>query len=193
MSENQSLGTPTYSDFVRKLFNRSGDLSKDFTHAVLGISTELHELATATDEVNANEELGDLEFYLEALDQVVGDMLTEPFPAQEITPELEALRDKAQQYGIMFAMLDASNQLQDTAKRWVGYGKVPADPVGVWRLAAAVVVFSRITCAYPNEDVEQIRRINMAKLLKRYPGGEFSAYHALVRDLEAERVVLQTA
>jgi hypothetical protein len=35
-----------YEGFVKALFNRSGDLPKDFAHAVLGIVTECHEYLT---------------------------------------------------------------------------------------------------------------------------------------------------
>lgn len=39
-------------------------------------------------------------------------------------------------------------------------------------------------------DPEDILRANMAKLLVRYPGGEFDAFRAVTRDTEAERAAL---
>ena len=54
-----------YREFVAGLFYRNeGDLSKDFAHAVLGISSEAFEIARAgADAVNVAEEAGDIMFF----------------------------------------------------------------------------------------------------------------------------------
>ena len=194
MSENQSpITNEIYGAFVRKLFNRSGDPSKDFTHAILGIATEIHELQNATDAVNAIEELGDLSFYLVALGQVVEDhegVLTGDFDPEE---GLRTLIDLSRSTSINTAIANTVNTLLDDAKRWVGYGKKPKSLPEVFRTCAELVIFVNMTSQYTCRDSSKILRANMAKLLERYPGGEFSQYHALVRDLDAERVVLQAA
>ena len=188
----------SYSDFVRRLFNRSGDPSKDFTHAILGIVTEIHEFQNATDEVNAMEEAGDLIFYDEALRQVVQDQM----PAGQL-PAPETLR--AKHLGDLFAeahtVQDAhrlirakANDLLDQAKRWVGYGKQPADLPQVYRDAVTLSRFAREVGIYGGAfSRDQLVSSNMAKLLKRYPGGEFDAFRALQRDLVGERSVLEAA
>jgi hypothetical protein len=193
MSENQSPAAPSYADFVRKLFNRSGDLSKDFTHAILGVVTEINEYLTAIDEVNGLEELGDLEFYLEALGQVVADARSAAADGSVIALDLTPLYTQARLVSFEAVIANESATLLDQAKRWVGYGKQPTDLQAVLNQAVSLVVFANLGGKYPNMDHDRIRKVNMAKLLKRYPGGEFDAYRAIVRDVEAERVVLQAS
>lgn len=197
-NKKKNMSQVSYSDFVRRLFNRSGDPSKDFAHAILGIVTEIHEFQNATDEVNAMEEAGDLTFYDEALRQVVQDHL----PA-DLLPAPEGLR--AKHLGDLFAeahtVQDAhrlirgkANDLLDQAKRWVGYGKEPADLARVYRDAVILSRFAREIGIYGGAFTrDQLVSSNMAKLLKRYPGGEFDAFRALQRDLVGERSVLEAA
>jgi hypothetical protein len=177
---------PTYDNFVRKLFNRSGDPSKDFTHAILGIVTEIHEYTNSTDAVNGLEELGDLTFYSVALRQVIEDYtgtLLVPTPMPNLRrAEFEKDKDK------YFA--DESVYLMDVAKRWVGYGKVPADLNDLYNRVVQLADLANRSGKYPCDDFVKLSGSNMRKLLKRYPGGEFSQYHALVRDLGAEREAL---
>lgn len=184
-----------YSDFVRKLYNRSGDPSKDFTHAILGVVTETYEYRMAYDSTNALEELGDLEFYVEALAQVIDDKLDmRPSPCDDTTVErIGALLAKVENDGYQAAVNEACNNLLDEAKRWVGYGKEPKNLLSTWHEVAALTYVVNIRGGFPNEDRQAIRSSNMRKLLKRYPGGEFSQFHALVRDTEAEREAIQRA
>lgn len=192
MSENQSPPTATYYDFVKKLFNRSGDISKDFCHAILGIVTEIHEYQHSTDETNGLEELGDLEFYVVALAQVLEDH-TGLFITPGINEMLAHFNTRARLTSPDEVISDLTTQMLDSAKRWVGYGKEPESPVEVYAAVVTLVMFVNLTGPYPNENPEAIMRANMAKLLKRYPGGEFDAFRAVNRDLESELVALQTA
>lgn len=182
-----------YPAFVRKLFNVSGDPSKDFTHATLGIVTEIHELMRATDAVNALEEKGDLLFYMQALLQVV-------FDHTGLT--IDEIREfQAAEHEYPWAVGDDSDEvistgsvyLLDQAKRWVGYGKEPESLALTVRTAAGVVYVALVSCGYELESSEEIVSANMAKLIKRYPGKVFNQEHALVRDLDAERKVLEDA
>ena len=183
MSENT---IPTYGNFVRKLFNRSGDPSKDFTHIILGIVTEIHEYLSAPDEVNAREELGDLMFYLQALAQFVEDVDGKPLKVTDGEHEVSETSFAA-------AFISSScNAMLDHAKRWVGYNKRPGNLTEVFMECAQLVYFANVTGPFPCTDVERIKALNVAKLLKRYPGGEYNQYHALVRDLGAERAVLES-
>ena len=209
MSENQTparfaavdevLNTIGYDGFVRSLFNRSGDVSKDFTHAVLGIATEVCEIRAAKEPVNRLEEGGDLTFYGVALGQVIGDHLgmtlaqladLDPadFLADDFLAEMEA-----KHFGSTSEVVDLLiNELLDISKRWIGYGKAPADPLhalnlGLWVISATVAdagffgAPDLLICA------------NIGKLLERYKGMTFSAEHAVNRDLAAERSVLEHA
>jgi hypothetical protein len=176
---------PTYADFVRKLFNRSGDPSKDFTHAILGIVTEIHEYQHSVDDVNGVEELGDIAFYLVALRQVIEDHTGVALTTVEPVAQMLSA-----QVGLYEYFDSEVNYLQDVAKRWVGYGKAPTHFRELFNRAVLLTALVNGDGEYPCEDLEKIQTTNMRKLLKRYPGGEFSQYHALVRDLDAEREAL---
>ena len=195
--KKNNMSQVSYSDFVRRLFNRSGDPSKDFAHAILGIVTEIYEFQNATDEVNAMEEAGDLTFYDEALRQVVQD-----HTAVGNLPAPEALR--AKHLGDLFVhayetdadtvIRQGANKLLDQAKRWVGYGREPADLQVVYHQAVTLSRFAREVGPHGGVFTrDQLVSSNMAKLLKRYPGGEFDAFRALQRDLVGERSVLEAA
>lgn len=194
MSETTAI-LAAYPAFVRKLFNRSGDPSKDFAHAILGIVTELHELANATDGFNALEEKGDLSFYLRALIHVVCDHTGKS--SDQILADAD--EDDAYAYNDGHTtpqiIAGASNFLLDQAKRWVGYNKEPENLAAVTVDAARLVHMAFEYFQWPEvpAPLEEILAANMRKLLKRYPDGEFSQLHALVRDLDGERKVLEDA
>ena len=188
MSETQA----SYGAFVRRLFNRSGDPSKDFAHAILGIATEIHEFLSATDEVNALEERGDLRFYQEALQQVVLDFTGTALLPRD--PEsLVQLFEEADDVGVSVVIASLVNSLLDDAKRWVGYGKEPKSLNEVVHCALDLIEFVSVNGQYRIIDEDRIIAANMAKLLVRYPGGDFDQYRALVRDLDGERAVLASA
>jgi len=179
---------PTYGQFVRKLFNRSGNPASDFTHAALGIVTEIHEYQFAWDAVNGLEELGDLQFYVTALRQVVEDFLGHSLP----TPDMPDLFT-ADAWNPTLLVGNMSTSLLDHAKRWIGYGKQPKDLESVLNAAEVLAYYANITGPYPCADYQRIAEVNVAKLLKRYPGGEFDSFRAVVRDLDGERAVLESA
>lgn len=190
-----------YIGFVRALFNRSGDPSKDFTHAVLGIVTEVHEYMQATDAVNAVEEAGDLYFYALALQQVVGDFLgkegCESIVCHE-TLESDAFALDAFNFCTSSQaaeeVLRRCTELLDEAKRWVGYGSLPKQPLGVI-YAKALNLVSYVVAHGPAQanSPDEIISVNVQKLLKRYQGIVFSADKAMNRDVVAEREVLEGA
>lgn len=194
MTAHDVLTTVGYDGFVRSLFNRSGDPSKDFAHAVLGIVTEVYEIRSAKDSVNRLEEAGDLTFYSHALMQVVCDSLgitTEEWAKKDADPFLAEMG--AIHFGSLRDNVDRlSNELLDIAKRWVGYGRAPTDMV-----RAAYIGVYVVACAIEDSGlkggVEEAARVNVEKLLERYKGMTFSAEHAVNRDLAAERSVLEHA
>lgn len=208
MSETQSPTTPTadeilasaegYDGFVRSLFNRSGDPSKDFTHAILGILTECHEYLNATDEVNALEEAGDLLFYVCALKQVLVDAYpsmaadVEALQASDLHVILEEL--DAVEWAPT-ALIDQGTLLMDIAKRWVGYGKAPEAATVALLLARCTCLAGYITESGPlkEEDFDRAVKANVEKLLTRYNGVKFDAARAVTRNLGEERGALERA
>ncbi len=187
----QVLDTVGYSGFVRALYNRTGDLSKDFTHAVLGLVTESHEYLNATDRVNAVEEAGDLVFYREALEQVLNDF--SPFDHDEADKIYgEIMAELARQGSIN--LTDMHVEWLDLAKRWIGYGKAPTMPTA--RLIAEISAMLTMTIPeglLEEADTAKVLVTNVEKLLKRYNGLQFDADRAVNRDLPAEREVLEAS
>lgn len=181
-----------YAAFVAKLFNRTGDLSKDFCHATLGVVTEMRELALARDakdDVNALEEAGDLTFFHTAYCMVVQDLYPEPDVDGHAVSK--AIYERALSMSAQDMIDEFSQEMLDAAKRWVGYGKQPTPLQAVELVVKTTIVFNVILMdSMSDVDPEDILRANMAKLLVRYPGGEFDAFRAVTRDTEAERAAL---
>lgn len=187
------LNTVGYSGFVKSLYNRSGDISKDFTHAVLGLVTETHELFAAKEEVNAIEEIGDLAFYLEALRQTLD--AHSPLVAAEFEAHLNARINVLVAEVDEGKLADVVNEWLDLAKRWVGYGKAPTMSTSVLMAEAialvSVVVGGMSEPGTASARMEKAKLVNVEKLLKRYNGMQFNAERAVNRDLPAERAVLE--
>lgn len=186
-----------YEKFVRAMFQRSGDYSKDFAHAAIGMVTEIHELRNATDSVNAIEEAGDLWFYGVALGQVVGDYelsISGPGVSEEaMAKALGSLVIRPRCGPLGPVLRNMENTLLDHAKRWVGYGRIPEAgliPVLADALYLTVMVYNE--CGMEAEPAH-VELVNVKKLLKRYNGLTFSSEAAVTRDLPAERAVLEDA
>ena len=181
-----------YAAFVAKLFNRTGDLSKDFCHATLGVITEMRELALARDakdDVNALEEAGDLTFFHTAYCMVVQDLY--PEPDVDGHAGSKAIYERALGMSAQGMIDEVRQEKLDAAKRWVGYGKQPTPLQAVELVVKTTIVFNVILMdSMSDVDPEDVLRANMAKLLVRYPGGEFDAFRAVTRDTEAERAAL---
>ena len=208
MSENQPqapltadeiLAAPDgYNQFVQGLFNRTGDLSKDFTHAVLGILTECHEYRNAIDQVHAIEEAGDQLFFVTALKIVLGEHLGEAAFLEMSKRSAEHLDATLQTWDgkpVSDVLLDQSVYAMDVCKRWVGYGKEPTQDqldTLVCRLLAVCGVALESGPFWPL-DFDQVQKVNVEKLLERYNGTRFSADRAVNRDLANERAILERA
>lgn len=182
MDAKQVLGTIGYQGFVKSLFHRSGDISKDFTHAVLGIITELDEFVNATDPLNALEEKGDLVFYLEALRQV----LDEHSPIDMEMLDVYAKKIVTRVLEEPPKLIEIQMEWADLAKRWIGYGKAPTMSTTELFAEASLLVY-----AFTKDVAGDPITSNINKLLKRYNGMTFSKERAVNRDKEAERQALQ--
>ena len=204
-----------YREFVAGLFYRNeGDLSKDFAHAVLGISSEAFEIARASDAVNVAEEAGDMMFFTVAavmvlkefmeaegitLEHVGGPLQYELLdPAGWLTPVVGDVTLNV--IGLLVseeAIMDALERMQNVAKAWVGYGKKPdADTItaalGALLLPAAAAFGVMAEGAPTAKDVQTASLANIKKLQHRYLGG-FSVEKATNRDLEGERSAIESA
>jgi len=188
----QVLDTVGYSGFVRALYNRTGDLSKDFTHAVLGLVTESHEYLTATDRVNAVEEVGDLTFYREALEQVLNDL--SPINHAEADKAYGEIMDELSKQTSTVNLTEMHTEWLDLAKRWVGYGKAPTMPTSLLIAEATAMLTVTIPVGLlEDEDTGKVIITNVEKLLKRYNGMQFDSDRAVNRDIPAERKVLEAS
>lgn len=204
-----------YREFVAGLFYRNeGDLSKDFAHAVLGISSEAFEIARASDAVNVAEEAGDMMFFTVAavmvlkefmeaegitLEHVGGPLQYELLdPAGWLTPGVGDVTLNV--IGLLVsedAIMTALEKMQSVAKAWVGYGKKPdADTItatlGALLLPAAAAFGVMAEGAPTAKDVQTASLANIKKLQHRYLGG-FSVEKATNRDLEGERSAIESA
>jgi hypothetical protein len=202
-----------YKDFVMTLFQRNeGDLSKDFAHTVLGMTTEADELADALDdedEVNIIEELGDLLFFATAADAVLREHLQAMGvhaipghygPSEFICP------DKFTEFawrvggpGKTETVAHILRCLQNAAKKWVGYGAFPDRYVAVEHLDRVqhfmghvmLHMEASILSAASARLPQKAAAANIRKLRHRYPGG-FNLNDAENRDLEGERNALES-
>lgn len=203
---------PPYKEFVRSLFNRSGSHAQDFAHAVLGLSTEVYELDNATSYTNSIEEIGDLAFYDQALEIVVADAFgidVSSLQARTLGELLAANPNWDTERALAGEGVIARDirtfclcEMQDTAKRWIGYGKAPSPEKVAETLAMAVAVFDLSVHLVSGAEIgspdcrlaaDLAVRANFDKLRARYKGNKFSQEAALNRDLAAELKALDAA
>lgn len=161
-----------YKDMVFRLFKTQGAVETDIMHAAIGISGEVAELLAATSRENAVEELGDIEFYLEALKQ----QLLNNFPYRRSASNMGSdVVSRPEQF-----IIRVSGALLDLAKKsWVYKQEVNAEKMwvavgDVERALRSVYLIADITST-------EARQSNMEKLQKRYPLGEYSDKAAQIR------------
>lgn len=159
-----------YTEFVKSRFKRQDEFEQDFLHAAVGMVGEASELVTATSLPNSLEELGDIEFYFEAFQQL-------DWPARD---QLRAVCSLP--YGepiplviAHFNITHTTADILDVAKKaWVYRKNVRADPEQIHRLSDAVKEL-RICLSAVQQHLatsrDDVRQGNMAKLRLRYPDG----------------------
>lgn len=206
-----------YAEFVSKLFNRTGDLSKDFAHAVLGMTTEEDELRQAPDEVNRIEEAGDMLFFATAAAMVLREFAAEQLlPCEGLTEDESKvnptiyLKPGIGDMSAMFIMVlvsgseggpvtEAYTTLQNCSKKWVGYDARPdAETLKKCLSACMVISLAALKVVQQTSDeadssvANRVALANIQKLQHRYPGG-FNLESAENRDREGERSALESA
>ena len=171
----------SYAAFVASRFKAFPDNpALTLHHATTGMVGEWIELLDADSEANVREELGDFEFYLEALIQTMGWRIPFPLPLSGPFPEPSRR-----------ILILAGELLDKTKKYWVYEKPVAAQedlvPL-VTDLYNALAVFYHIC----HLDRDAILAENVAKLEKRYPSGYSNAAAIARADKGDEHATPQT-
>lgn len=175
------LKTVPYDQMVRNLFKDMGSKEASFLHAAIGISGETAELLVANSIENIVEELGDMEFYVEAGYQVLGgrrSALADGLVLDSADPALHQVLGT-----VTIAMSTTAGRLLDLAKKgWVYSKPIDEDVERAMRyeLMRLEVMMEQLL------DMVGVRRpdvlrTNQQKLGKRYPGGVYTDQAAQVR------------
>jgi hypothetical protein len=145
-----------YPAFVAARFTKRHTGADGLLHAAVGIVGELVELHDASCRTNVIEELGDIEFYLEAARQ-----MCPPVPYDDIPSKTGTIYGK---------LMLCAGWLLDEAKRWWVYGKAP----DLKSCAEMVEHLSGLLLGYYDligTTRADVIAANVAKLRKRYPDG----------------------
>lgn len=180
-------------------------ISNRLFHSILGLQTEYTELVEALekeDAINALEEIGDHFWYL-AISynelQLVPMSIVTLSSFEHIKSEFEVKASKGFNHVAVYVenknILLRTNisELLDYSKKVLFYGK-EADLTFIKNkielINKALFELSYIISGFQDENiVEQIMKINLAKLKQRYPD-KFDGYQAEFRDLDSEREIL---
>lgn len=180
------LRTVPYDQMVANLFKHMGSREASLLHAAIGISGECGELLVASSIENIVEELGDIEFYVEAGYQVLGGRRTPLADGLEVAGSDPAMH---QVLGtVTIAMSSTSARLLDLAKKGWVYNK-PLD-----ENAERALRFELMRIELMMEQLREmvgvrrpdVLRTNQTKLGKRYPQGVYTDQAAQVRADKAD-------
>lgn len=163
-------------------------LTNRMLHAIVGISTEMGEITEAyertnIDYVNVAEEIGDAYWYTAVLFDELG------IERVDVTEGIEISC-----CSIPKTLIAQSADMLDKCKKTMFYGKQFDAEVlreQIIRFYASLEYFVRGLQEELDVSKEKIWTINLNKLKIRYPE-KFNLTDADVRDLETERVVLET-
>ena len=174
-------------------------LSNRLYHAILGLCTEMHEVYDAIelkdpntwDNVNILEEFGDQFWYLAiAADELKITKQINDFKVESI--DNATLCNPMSKYIFIKSLRQLQAGLLDTCKKVMFYGKqldleVVKENIFTQylMLRANIVLISQ-----DEETIDSVMHINLAKLKQRYPE-KFDGYKAEIRDLDAERKILE--
>lgn len=180
------LRTVPYDQMVANLFKHMGSREASLLHAAIGISGETAELLVADSIENIVEELGDMEFYIEAGYQVLGGRRSAL--ADELVLEAS---DPAQHQvlgTVTIAMSTTAGRLLDFAKKCWEYNK----PLNDNAERTVRYELMRLECMMEQLlDMVGVRRpdvlrTNQTKLGKRCPQGVYTDQAAQVRADKAD-------
>ena len=174
-------------------------LSNRLYHAILGLCTEMHEVYDAIelkdpntwDNVNILEEFGDQFWYIAiAADELKITKQINDFKFESV--DNATLCNPMSKYIFIKNLRQLQAGLLDICKKVMFYGEqldleVVKENIFTQylMLRANIVLISQ-----DEETIDSVMHINIAKLKKRYPK-KFDGYKAKIRDLDAERKILE--
>ena len=155
-------------------------------HSLLGLSTELEELRGALDLLdmpNIIEEIGDMLWYVHILYDVYGFSYPEPsHPEVKLSSVLSVSH-------CVTSLSEFIADMMDLYKRHIFYNQ-ELDVDELENMVDAVVYYLEILSYRSAGSMSEVMEKNIEKLAARYPEG-FSDYHAVNRDLNKEREILE--
>lgn len=164
----RTLVAVPYDQMVRNLFKPMGNQVTSVLHAAVGIAGEVAELAVANSIENVVEEMGDVEFYIEAAFQATGGR---NFP--ELIVEGHDMSHHQVLGTVTTALTVTAGRLLDlTKKTWVYDKPLNLDAVRYELLRLELM----LGCLRDLVGVRRpdVLRSNQAKLGKRYPEGVYT-------------------
>lgn len=165
-----------YQKLSERTMKRSGNNSIDLFHMVTGVMSEWEEFVDATDEINRQEELCDMMWYIANYCTLRG-LKLEDFPTQVLV-DLEVKAEHVPYYTSKFA---------DIIKKHCIYGKAIDENKELEILRGLVFTISQLAGV---ENLQKGLERNIEKLKVRYPE-KYTDVLALNRDLENERQTLE--
>lgn len=111
--------------------------------------------------------------------------------ATESLPETELTKEQKRLTHASLGLCTEAAELADAVKKHIFYGK-PLDKVNLVEEIGDILWYSAIVLDACQSSFDEAMDKNIAKLRKRYPQGIFSASKAIHRDVEAERVAMET-
>lgn len=175
------MNITTYQQAAQRTVKPLGSLMLDMTHMCLGMNTEIGELSEAInneDMVNIAEEIGDAMWYIVNYATLRGITLNDEVYSHPMSA---------------YSLIIAPARLADFSKRWLAYGQELENQKNIENEESLVKEFISRLENLANQlgfDIEEIMAKNILKLYVRYPE-KFTEDAALVRDLEAEKAVLE--
>jgi hypothetical protein len=174
---NEVLYARPYPDMVSSLQKKMGSQGADVLHAAVGICGEAAELAVARSVEDIVEELGDMEFYVEACFQALGGRLVTDYPL--VLDQGDPAGMQCLSTAPTYLMVMAGHLLDKAKKSWV-YEK-PVDQVGLRTDLLRLEVAMRVLRELIQVSRTDVLRANQNKLGKRYPGGVYTNQAAITR------------
>ena len=174
-------------------------LSNRLYHAILGLCTEMHEVYDAIelkdpntlDNVNILEEFGDQFWYLAiAADELKITKQINDFKVESV--DNATLCNPMSKYIFIKNLRQLQAGLLDTCKKVMFYGKQLDLEVVKENIFTQYLMIRGIIelISQDPETIDSVMHINLAKLKQRYPD-KFDGYKAEIRDLDAERAILE--
>jgi NTP pyrophosphatase (non-canonical NTP hydrolase) len=183
--KQQTMDFKEYQTQAQRTCPDLGSLELNLAHMVLGMNSELEELAHGIeneDIVNIGEEVADFQWYFVNYCRIRG---IDTLKFGEFLEEGVGVVGGFQ-IAHLFTYL---SRLQDYAKKFIAYGK-PID-VGL-EMRLLVALQCQLSCLLHDLriPIESILIANIAKLKARYPD-KFTTEDAINRDLDKERSILE--